>query len=302
MEETTVKYIKKVDNFREILKKKLNICLYVAISTEGLGLLFLILFFCFIDYFSLLILFFICLIVGALIYLIAYLYYNKKYLGSFKDEFEIRTIEENFTKYDFYKDRSITLEEIKKSSFINLPEEFKGKDLFYFDAKTFNFISSKIELMYEHEKEKDEHKKDIVRDRYELYFIRYSFKKDSLFYLSLINKNMPGEVIRNNRIGEEVFIDNKEFMENFTIRSNDPLKAKEVLSPVLTKNLLDFIKAFKLDCSFLFDSHFLYVVSNRYNEFMKLNIYKKFDEKVFSSYSNEYLIPILIKDIFSDVL
>lgn len=299
MNENTIKYIKKINNYREILKKKLDIYFYIGISLEGLSLLFLILFFCFISYLSLLFFFIISFISGFIVYFSAYFFFNRKYLASFKDELEISSIEENFKSYDFYKDKSITLDLIKKSNLVNTPDAFKGNDFFYFDTNSYDFISSKIELSYIHE-EINKKNKQRIKDEYKFFFIRYSIKKDSLFYLSLINKKMPGEVIRNNRIGDEVYLDNPEFMKLFSIRTNDLIKARSLLNPATQKNLMDFFIAFKVDCSFIFDEHYLYVVSTRYNDYMKLNIYKKFDEKVFSSYSNEYLLPILIKDLFND--
>ncbi len=289
-------FINTIESNRLVFKKKLNIVLIVALSLLGVGIICLIIGLIFLET-VLFAIFFFSLIIAAIIYGVGYSIYNKKYLSTFQNDLETKAIELNYGSDYFYEpNKGIDYDSIDESRCVNKPDEYRSSK--YFEAKrhNINFVSSNYVFSYIHySTDSDGNTKKEV-NRYNGRFIKFTFPRNLNAFLSLMEKNSVDEMIKDPRLGEKIEFEYMEFNDKFVVKTSDPLKANYIITPQVQCNLVDFDKAFKSDLIVTYLDNSAYIFMHEYNTKMPLGIYKQFNKKVFDSYANEFIIPLLLID------
>ncbi len=286
-------FINTVENNRVFYKNKLKINLIVGICFCGMGLLFLILYFAFIENILLFFISIFFLIIAIMVYGIGYSIYNKKYINSFKNVLTTKAIEANYASGEYYYngEQGINLKILMESRSINNPDKYSSNKYFSGVKNNLNFVSCDYVLGYVH----DDGKNRSV-NYYRGKFIRYEVKRNNNVYLSIFEKNLMGEAIKDPRLGDKIEFEYIDFNNKFKAKTNDPLKANYLITPQVQVNLMDFDAAFKSSLGVCLIDNYIYVFMHQYNSQQPLGIYKKFTQDTFRSYSDEFLIPLLIGD------
>ncbi len=289
-------FINTIESNRIFFKKKLNIVSIVSLSLLGVGLICLIIGLIFLES-TLFIIFFLSLILAAIIYGIGYSIYNKKYLSTFEKDLEKKAIELNYgNDYFFNSNKGIDFGSINESRCVNRPDEYHSSKLFEAKRNNVSFLSSNYVFDFIHytTDSKGNSRKEV--NHYNGRFIKFTFPRNLNAFLSIMEKNSIDEMIKDPRLGEKIEFEFMEFNDKFTVKASDPLKANYIITPQVQCNIVDFDNAFKSDLIVCFLDNAVYVFMHEYNAKMPLGIYKEFNKKVFDSYANEFIIPLLLMD------
>ena len=289
-------FINTIESNRIFFKKKLNIILIVALSILGAGLICLIIGLIFSNS-TLFIIFFLSIIVAAIIYGAGYSVYNKKYLSTFEKDLDRKAIELNYGNDYFYDPiKGIDFESINESRCVNRPDEYHSSKLFEVKRHNISFLSSnyKFDFIHYTTDSKGNSKKEV--NHYNGRFIKFTFPRNLNAFLSIMEKNSIDEMIKDPRLGEKIEFEYMEFNEKFIVKASDPLKANYIITPQVQCNIVDLDKAFKSNLIVCYLDNSVYIFMHEYNAKMGLGIYKEFNQKVFDSYANEFIIPLLLID------
>lgn len=295
----TKNFVKEIENTRQQFLKPLKTATYVAVAFLGLGILFLIFAFVFMDraFDILFLIFIICLIIAGVTYVVSYYNANNKYVKKFKNDLTLYAIKQNYGEnYEYFELQGLSLETMSKCGFTNHPDRFTSKRCFNARKGTINFISSDYVFSYRHTRTDSKGNTTTYYNDYPGRFIRYEVNKDNKAYMTIFEKIISNEMFKDPRIGEKIEFESIEFNEKFTVKCSDTLKANYLITPVEQVNLIDFDVAFKSHLKIAIDGRFIYVFMASYSSNIPLSIYKKFTLEIFNSYANEFLIPMLLAD------
>ncbi len=289
-------FINTIETNRQVFKKKLDIATIVAACILGVGIILLIIGITFSNSICFII-FVLTLIISCLIYGISYATYNKKYLNTFIGDLDKKAIELNYGDNYFYQaDGGVGFETMDSSRCINRPDEFYSSKLFASHIEGVSFTSSNYLFKYYHYRTDKDGNTERTVNLYRGRFIKFDFPRELNAFLSIMEKHAIDEMIKDPRLGDKLEFEYMEFNKKFKVKTSDELKANYIITPQVQVNLVDFDNAFNSELICVFIDKSVYVFMHEYAEKMTLGIYKKFDQKVFDNYANEFIIPKLVMD------
>lgn len=100
---------------------------------------------------------------------------------------------------------------------------------------------------------------------------------------------------------DQIKSDSSEFDKRFTIYSNDPIKARYILTPALMARILDFENKYKNKISFLFDKDKLYIAFKEYKNLLEPALRKRISINTINMQLDIFkLIGLIVEELNMD--